>query len=144
MDNLSQIDGIEILIVDNPYDAELTIRELRNEKNINQIYTAADGEEALDLIFCRRKFSDRHPQQTIKVILLEPKLPLISGLEVLRVIKNNEKTRNLPVVILVSSHEDPVIQTAYNLGVKAYLVKPVQLGEFRKAMCDSGLSWLLM
>lgn len=141
---MNQFDGIEILIVDNPNDAELTTRVLRRGHLINQIYVAKDSEEALDLIFCRGKFSDRNQSKSMKVILIDLRLPKVSGLKVLKEIKTNERTKKLPVLILTSSPEDPNIQSAFDLGVKNYVVKPVQFDAFRQAMNDMGLSWLLV
>jgi two-component system response regulator len=142
---MNQFDAVEILIVeDNPDDAELTIRALKEQNLANDIYVAEDGEEALDFIFCRGKFLDRQPSRQMKVIFLDLKLPKVNGLEVLRQIKANEKTKKLPVVIVTSSKEDPDVQAAYDLGANSYLVKPVQFDTFRQAMSNAGLYWLLI
>lgn len=142
---MNQFDAVEILIVeDNPNDAELTIRALREQNLANQIFVAEDGEEALDFIFCRGKYADRNPCKPMKVIFLDLKLPKVGGLEVLKEIKTNEKTKKLPVVIVTSSREDPDIQTAYDLGANSYIVKPVQFDAFRYAMSNAGLYWLLI
>ncbi len=140
-----EYDAVEILIVeDNPDDAELTVRALREQNLANQIYVAGDGEEALDFILCRGKFSQRNPCKPMKVVFLDLKLPKVSGLEVLKELKTNEKTSKLPVVIVTSSSEDPDIQASYELGANSYVVKPVQFDAFRKAMTNAGLYWLLI
>ena len=142
---MNQFDAVEILIVeDNPNDAELTVRVLREQNLANQIFIAEDGAEALDFIFCRGKYAERNPCKPMKVVFLDLKLPKVSGLEVLKEIKANEKTKKLPVVIVTSSQEDPDIQTAYDLGANSYIVKPVQFDSFRKAMSNAGLYWLLI
>ncbi len=142
---MNQFDAVEILIVeDNPNDAELTVRVLKEQNLANQIFIAEDGAEALDFIFCRGKFSGRNPCKPMKVIFLDLKLPKVDGLEVLKEIKTNEKTKKLPVVIVTSSQEDPDIQTAYDLGANSYVVKPVQFDAFRLAMSSAGLYWLLI
>jgi two-component system response regulator len=142
---MNEIDAVEILIVeDNPDDVELTIRALKGQNLANRIYVAEDGEEALDFIFCRGKHEDRKPCTMMKVIFLDLKLPKVNGLQVLKEIKANEKTRKLPVVIVTSSKEDPDIQTAYDLGANSYIVKPVQFDTFRQAMSNAGLYWLLI
>jgi two-component system, response regulator len=142
---MNQFDAVEILIVeDNPNDAELTVRALKEQNLANRMFIAEDGAEALDFIFCRGKYADRHPCTPMKVIFLDLKLPKVSGLEVLKEIKINEKTKKLPVVIVTSSQEDPDIQTAYDLGANSYIVKPVQFDAFRQAMSNTGLYWLLV
>jgi two-component system response regulator len=142
---MNQFDAVEILIVeDNPDDVELTIRALKEQNLANRIFVAEDGEEALDFIFCRGKFADRQTSKPMKVIFLDLKLPKVNGLEVLKKIKSNEKTKKLPVVIVTSSKEDPDVQAAYDLGANSYLVKPVQFDTFRQAMSNAGLYWLLI
>ncbi len=136
---------VDILIVeDNPMDAELTIRALKKQKLGNQLIVVTDGEEALDFIFCRGKFSGRDSNTTLKVIFLDLKLPKVSGMEVLREIKSNKKTRKLPVVVITSSNEDPDIEAAYELGANSYVVKPVDFDAFFEAMSSTGLYWLLV
>ena len=136
---------VDILIVeDNPMDAELTIRALKKQNLGNQLIVVTDGEEALDFIFCRGKFSGRDSNTTLKVIFLDLKLPKVNGLEVLREIKSNKKTRKLPVVVVTSSKEDPDIKAAYELGANSYVVKPVDFDAFFQAMSNTGLYWLLV
>jgi two-component system, response regulator len=142
---LKNFDPVEILIVeDNPDDAELTIRALRKYNLGNDLFIAENGEIALDFIFCRGEFKSRNPAKLLKVIFLDLKLPKIDGLEVLRQIKSNPKTKKLPVVILTSSKEDPDISSAYELGANSYVVKPVNFSAFIKAIENSGLFWLLV
>ncbi|MEW6053010.1 MAG: response regulator [Nitrospirota bacterium] len=142
---MNRYDAVEILLVeDNPHDAEMTISALREQHLANEIFVVEDGDEALDLLFCRGKFANRHPTKPLKAVFLDLKLPKLNGLEVLKEIKSNEKTKKLPVVIVTSSREDPDIETAYELGANGYVVKPVQFDAFRKAMTASGLFWLLV
>jgi len=136
---------VDILIVeDNPNDAELVIRALKKQNLGNKLFVAKDGEEALDFIFCRGKFSGRDQNTPLKVIFLDLKLPKVNGLEVLREIKSDKKTRMLPVVVVTSSKEDPDIKAAYELGANSYIVKPVDFDAFFKAMSNTGLYWLLV
>jgi two-component system, response regulator len=133
-----------LLVEDNPQDAELTIRSLKKKNLANQLVVVEDGEEALEYLFCRGRFASRDANQPPKVILLDLKLPKISGLEVLRALKQNEQTRTIPVVIVSSSREDPDIKTAYDLGANSYVVKPVDFDAFAEAVSSVGLYWLLV
>jgi two-component system, response regulator len=143
--NVEHSQVMDILLVeDNPQDAELTIRALRKNKLANQLIAVEDGAEALDFIFCRGKYAAREIGATPKVILLDLKLPKVSGLEVLRALKHDERTRGIPVVILTSSQEDPDIKTAYALGANSYVVKPVDFDAFAEAVSSLGLYWLLV
>jgi len=136
---------VDILIVeDNPNDAELVIRALKKQNLGNRLFVAKDGEEALDFIFGRGKFSGRDQNTPLKVIFLDLKLPKVNGLEVLREIKSDKKTRMLPVVVVTSSKEDPDIKAAYELGANSYIVKPVDFDAFFQAMSNTGLYWLLV
>ena len=136
---------IEILIVeDNPQDAELTIRALKKNNLANYVYVAEDGEVALDFFFCRGKFESRRFQNQPKVVLLDLKLPKVSGLEVLRIVKNDKRTSNIPIVVVTSSQEEPDMKEAYELGVNSYVVKPVNFDKFVNAMSSLGLYWLLV
>jgi two-component system, response regulator len=140
-----EINEVEILIVeDNPRDAEMTIRALRKNNLANKILLAEDGAEALDFFFCRGKFSDREPSQHLKLVLLDLNLPKVSGLEVLKIIKADNQTKNIPIVVVSSSNEEPDLKEAYNLGVNSYVVKPVDFDQFINAMNSLGLYWLLV
>jgi len=131
MKTSGRYDAVEILIVeDNPQDAELTIRALRKQNLANQIFVVEDGEEALDFIFSRGQYEDRTGLKLPKVVFLDLKLPKVSGLEVLKEIKEDQQMKKLPVVVVSSSREDPDIKTAYELGANGYVVKPVELTPF--------------
>jgi two-component system, response regulator len=136
---------VDILLVeDNPRDADLTIRAFKKRNLANQLYVAEDGAEALDFIFCRGKYADLESLRPPKVVLLDLKLPKISGLEALHAIKSNQQTRRIPVVILTSSQQDPDIRSAYDLGANSYVVKPVNFERFLEAMSQLGLYWILV
>lgn len=142
---MKNFDPVQILIVeDNPNDAELTLRALKKHNLANEVYVAEDGEEALDFIFAKGKFTARNLAKPLKVIFLDLKLPKISGLEVLKRIKSDPSTKKLPVVIITSSKEDPDIKAAYDLGTNGYVVKPVDFNDFIKVMQNTGLFWLLV
>jgi CheY-like chemotaxis protein len=131
---------VEILLVeDNPADAELTLRALSRSKLTNHVHVARDGAEALDFLFPRSG-----PAAGPKVILLDLKLPKVDGLEVLRRLKADDRTRRIPVVVLTSSREEPDIVTSYRLGANSYIVKPVDFEAFVRAVSDVGLYWLLL
>lgn len=137
--------AVDILLVeDNPEDAELTLRALKKRNLANRLYLVEDGAEALDFIFCRGAYAERHPKTPPKVVLLDLQLPKVNGLEVLQAIKSDAATRTIPVVILTSSRQDPDIQTAYALGANSYVVKPVNFDNFSAAMGQVGYYWLLL
>jgi two-component system, response regulator len=142
---MTNINAVEILIVeDDPRDAELTLRALKKNNLANNVCVAEDGEEALDFFFCRGKFESRSFKNTPKVVLLDLKLPKVNGLEVLRIIKADSRTKHIPVVVVTSSREEPDMIEAYNLGVNSYVVKPVDFDKFVNAMSSLGLYWLLV
>jgi two-component system, response regulator len=142
---MNSIEAVDILLVeDNPQDAELTIRALKKNNLANRLFTVEDGAEALDFILCRGKYAARDNGHPPKVVLLDLKLPKVSGLEVLRALKQDEKTRAIPVVVVTSSREDPDIKTAYALGANSYVVKPVDFDAFAEAVSSLGLYWLLV
>ncbi|MGH8019616.1 MAG: response regulator [Opitutaceae bacterium] len=136
---------VEILLVeDNPQDLELTLRALKKANIANHIHVARDGEEALDYIFCRGAFASRRVEEVPKVMLLDLKLPKIDGLEVLQQVKNDPRTRMIPVVILTSSQEQSDLIESYRLGVNSYIVKPVGFEGFAAAVQKLGMYWLLL
>jgi two-component system response regulator len=144
---MGQYDSVDILLVeDNKSDAELTIRALKKKNLANNLIHLKDGEEALDFIFARGKYAGDVTDlfRIPKVILLDLKMPKINGIEVLEKIRNHEKTKKIPVVILTSSKEDPDIQACYALNVNSYIVKPVEFENFVKAVSDLGFYWLLL
>ena len=142
---MDHTEAVDILLVeDNPQDAELTTRALKKNNLANRLFTVEDGAEALDFIFCRGMYATREAGNSPKVILLDLKLPKVSGLEVLRVLKQDERTRSIPVVVVTSSREDPDIKTAYGLGANSYVVKPVDFDAFAESVSSLGLYWLLV
>ncbi len=142
---MKDLNAVEILIVeDNPHDAELTLRALRNNNLANNVFIAEDGAEALDFFFCRGRFADRSINNPPKVVLLDLKLPKINGLEVLKAVKEDPRTCNIPIVVVTSSRQEPDIKEAYALGVNSYVVKPVDFDQFLNAMSSLGLYWLLI
>lgn len=137
--------GIEILLVeDNPRDVELTVRALKKRNLANNVHVAKDGAEALDFLFATGAYVDRNPNHTPKVVLLDLKLPKVSGLEVLKKLKADERTRTIPVVVLTSSQEEKDMVESYKLGVNSYIVKPVDFDKFVEAIGEIGLYWLLV
>jgi two-component system, response regulator len=136
---------VEILLVeDNPSDAELALRALKKNHLANNVVVVTDGEEALDFIFARGAFSHRQVENGPKVILLDLKLPKVDGLEVLRAVKGDPRTKVIPVVVLTSSREERDIIESYRLGVNSYIVKPVDFDKFVAAVRDLGMYWLLL
>jgi len=138
-------DEVEILLVeDKEEDVELTMRALRKNNLANRVHVVSDGQEAIDFIFAEGVYAGRNIVDTPKVILLDLKLPKVSGLEVLRKIKADERTKVIPVVMLTSSKEEQDIVESYRLGVNSYIVKPVSFNDFVKAVTDLGLYWMLL
>jgi two-component system, response regulator len=137
--------AIEIILVeDNPHDAEMTMRALTKNNILNKIVHLEDGAEAIDFLFGNGLYDGRNINIKPKVILLDLKMPKLSGIEVLRVIKSDEHTKTIPVVVLTSSKEDPDIRACYELGANSYIVKPVGFENFTKSIADLGLYWLLL
>jgi CheY-like chemotaxis protein len=132
-----------VLVEDNATDAELTIRALRRGRIGNNIQLLEDGAEALDFFFCRGEYAHRSMTNQPKVILLDLKLPRISGLEVLRQLKSDPRTQMIPVVVLTSSAEDQDMIESYQLGVNSYIVKPVDFEQFNQAVQQLGFYWIL-
>ena len=134
--------GVNILLVeDNPQDAELVIRALKTQNLADQVKVARDGAEALDILFA----PDREGAsllEGLKVILLDLKLPKVSGLEVLRKIKAEARTQSIPVVVLTSSPEESDVHECYHLGANSYIVKPLEFEEFTQAVAQLGTYWV--
>ena len=136
---------VEILLVeDNPHDVELTLLALRESHVTNPVHVVRDGAEALEFIFCTGAHADRNIENGPKVILLDLKLPKVDGLEVLRQIKADPRTKTIPVVVLTSSREERDIVESYRLGTNSYIVKPVDFEQFTEAVRQLGLYWLLL
>lgn len=136
---------VEILLVDDsPEDVELTILALRRSKLSNKIHIAEDGEQALDFLFCRGQYSERSFAQPPRLVLLDLKLPKVDGLEVLKHVRSDERTKTIPVVILTSSKEQRDLMEGYNLGVNAYIQKPVDFDQFSTTVKQLGMFWLLI
>ena len=125
-----------LLVEDDPADVELTLRALKGNNIANEIHVARDGAEALDFL--------HSATQRPRVVLLDLKLPKVSGIEVLREIRRDPRNKLMPVVVMTSSREEPDVATCYALGVNSYIVKPVEFEAFAKAVADVGLYWLLL
>ncbi len=137
--------GVEILLVeDSPSDAELAMRSLKKNNLANNVVHVADGEEALDFVFASGKYAERKIEDVPRVVLLDLKLPRVDGLEVLKVMKEDERTKSIPVVVLTSSREEHDLVTSYSLGVNSYIIKPVDFEKFSAAIRDLGLYWLVL
>jgi CheY-like chemotaxis protein len=142
---MSEINEIEILLVeDSPDDLDMTLRALRKANLANKIQVARDGAEALEFIFCEGAHANRKIESVPKVILLDLKLPKIDGLEVLRRLKADPRTKTIPVVMLTSSKEQKDVVDSYHLGVNSYIVKPVNFEGFATAVGELGMYWLLL
>ena len=137
--------NIDILLVeDNNDDVELTLHSLRHERLATRIHVARDGVEALDFLFCRGEFGDRSIGQQPRLVLLDLKLPKVDGLEVLKQIKEDARTKTIPVVVLTSSKEERDLVSSYRLGVNSYIQKPVDFDQFRDTVKQLGLYWLVV
>jgi len=136
---------VEILLVeDNSFDAELTMHAFLKSKLANEVRLVRDGAEALDFLFCRGPFSDRRFDRPPHVVLLDLKLPKVDGLQVLEQVKEDERTRSIPVIVLTSSKEETDLARSYKLGVNSYIQKPVNFDEFQKVVQQLGMYWLLL
>lgn len=137
--------SVDILLVeDNPSDIKLALYAFQKQHLANQISVVRDGAEALEFIFCTGRYEHRRIDDFPKLILLDLKLPLVDGVEVLRQIKSNDRTKTIPVVVLTSSREESDIVESYNLGVNSYIVKPVDFEQFTEAVRQLGFYWLLL
>ncbi|SRR5258708_7749043 len=136
---------VEILLVeDNPSDLELALHALQRNNLANHIHIARDGVEALDFLFCRGAHAERSINPVPKVVLLDLKLPLVDGLEVLRQVKADPRTRAIPIVVLTSSNEERDMMESYELGVNSYITKPVDFGQFTESVRQIGMYWILL
>jgi two-component system, response regulator len=142
---MSNTNAVELLLVeDNPQDLELALRALRKANLVNDIHVARDGAEALDFIFCEGSCANRSFNGGPKLILLDLKLPKVDGLEVLKRVKTDPRTKTIPVVVLTSSREQRDVIESYQLGVNSYIVKPVNFESFVEAVRDLGMYWMLL
>ncbi len=142
---MMNVDDVEILMVeDSPRDAELAIRALKKHNLANKLVWVKDGAEALDFIFGTGQYENRQNGKHPKVVLLDLKLPKVDGLEVLRRMKDNEKTRTIPVVVLTSSTDERDMIESYRLGVNSYITKPVDFDKFANSVAELGFYWLLL
>ncbi|MDD5033438.1 MAG: response regulator [Methylococcaceae bacterium] len=143
MTNMSEV--VEILLVeDNPTDAELAILALEEHHLANKLVWVKDGAQALDFLFATGAYLGRHLDNGPKVVLLDLRLPKVDGLEVLRRLKADERTKRIPIVVLTSSREDKDMIASYDLGVNSYISKPVEFEEFSRVVSQLGLYWLLI
>jgi two-component system response regulator len=142
---MNEANMVEILLVeDTPEDLELALRALRKASAVHRIEVARDGVEAIEFVFCEGPHANRDIENGPKVILLDLKLPRMDGLEVLRRIKSDPRTKNIPVVVLTSSKEQNDVVESYSLGVNSYIVKPVNFDRFAAAVQELGMYWLLL
>src|SRR6202521_3967789 len=138
-------DELDILLVeDNQDDMDLALHALRREEVANNIFVARDGEEALDFLFCRGAFTQRSFDRPPKLVLLDLKLPKVDGMEVLKQVKRDPRTKRIPVVIMTSSKEERDLVAGYNLGANSYIQKPVDFDQFRETVKTIGLYWLVI
>jgi two-component system, response regulator len=135
---------VDILLVDDSQDdVDLTMHALRTENLANRVFIARDGEEALDFLFCTGPYSARSLEHPPKLVLLDLKMPKVDGVQVLKQIKGDPRTRSIPVVLMTSSREEKDMVTGYNLGVNSYVQKPVDFDQFRAMVKMLGLYWLV-
>ena len=135
--------GRILMVEDDPKDVELTLTALEDYNLANEVVVVHDGEEALDYLFCRGKFAGRSSDNPA-VMLLDLKLPKVDGMEVLKQIKSDARTKTIPVVIMTSSKEERDLAAGYNLGANSYIQKPVDFEQFRETVKSVGLYWLVI
>ena len=136
---------VDILLVeDSQDDIDLALHALRQGKLANSIFVVRDGEEALDFLFCRGTFSERNIDRPPKLVLLDLKLPKVDGLQVLKVVKGDPRTKTIPIVIMTSSKEERDMVESYNSGVNSYIQKPVDFEQFRNTIKTLGMYWMVV
>jgi len=143
-DMLVDTNRVILLVEDNPDDEALTLRALKKNNILNEVVVAHDGVEALDYLFATGVYTGRDVSDQPQLVLLDLKLPKIDGLEVLRRLRGDERTRLQPVVILTTSNEDRDILSSYKLGANSYIRKPVDFEQFMEAVRQLGLYWLVL
>jgi CheY-like chemotaxis protein len=135
--------GKILLVEDDHRDVELTMLALRECRLVNEVVEVNDGSDALDFLFCRGAFEDRDPENPA-VVLLDLKMPKVGGLQVLKEIRESQDLKRIPIVILTSSRQETDLIRSYDLGVNAYVVKPVEFGEFMEAVKHLGIFWAII
>ena len=139
---MSKFEQVEILLVeDNALDAELTTRALKNGGLANKLHWVKDGQEALDYLFRHGEYAGR-PDTTPRLVLLDLKMPKVDGIDVLRAVKADERTKRIPVVVMTSSQEERDVAQSYDLGVNSYVVKPVDFNALAELARQAGYYWL--
>jgi two-component system response regulator len=133
-----------LLVEDNQDDRDLALHALRRENLANNIFIVGDGEQALDFLFCRGAYAERSFDHPPKLVLLDLKLPKVDGMEVLKQVKSDPRTKTIPIVIMTSSKEDRDLAASYRLGVNSYIQKPVDFDQFRETVKTAGLYWLVI
>jgi len=133
-----------LLVEDNQDDRDLALHALQRAKVANRIFVVRDGEEALDFLFCRGAYAERSFDHPPKLVLLDLKLPKVDGMEVLKQVKSDTRTRTIPIVIMTSSKEERDLASGYNLGANSYIQKPVDFDQFRETVKSVGLYWLVI
>jgi two-component system, response regulator len=133
-----------LLVEDNQDDRDLALHALQRAKVANRIFVVRDGEEALDFLFCRGAYAQRSFDHPPKLVLLDLKLPKVDGMEVLKQVKSDPRTRTIPIVIMTSSKEERDLASGYNLGANSYIQKPVDFDQFRETVKSVGLYWLVI
>jgi len=133
-----------LLVEDNQDDMDLALHALKQGKLANNIVVVRDGEEALDFLFCRGAFAQRSFEHPPKLVLLDLKLPKVDGMEVLKQVKSDPRTKTIPIVIMTSSKEERDLVAGYNLGANSYIQKPVDFDQFRETVKSIGLYWLVI
>jgi two-component system, response regulator len=142
---MTEPNEVDILLVeDNPDDLELTLHALRREHLANNIFAVRDGEEAVEFLFCTGRFQKRDFDHLPRLVLLDLKLPKLNGLEILKRVKQDPRTKALPVVVLTSSKEERDLVASYNLGANSYIQKPVDFDRFREIVKSTGLYWMVI
>lgn len=142
---MKTVEFIDILFVeDSPIDAELTLLALKEENLANNVIWLQDGAQALDFIFAEGEYSNRGMDNQPKLILLDLKMPKVGGIDVVKRIRSDERTKSIPIVIMTSSKEEKDIVDTYKLGINSYIVKPVDFDKFTRSVKEIGFYWLLM
>jgi CheY-like chemotaxis protein len=142
---MNTLNDVEILLVeDNPLDAEMTMRTLRRYNFINKLHWVKDGVEALNFIRCAGPYEGRNPKEQVKLMLLDLKLPHLSGIDVLRALKADTRTRAIPVIVMSSSHQEHDVLESCRLGISGYVTKPVQFSSFAEVVTKAGLERLIV